>query len=69
MEFQFGDNPERGYLRIEVIPVGHIQEWRYLRMELIQRLRCPPILRYVRMEVLEFGCLAAIFEFAPKLHA
>jgi hypothetical protein len=28
-----GDIPERGYLRIEAIQVGHIQEWRYLRMD------------------------------------
>jgi hypothetical protein len=37
MEFQFGNNPERGYLRIEVIQFGLIQDWTYmyLKMELI----------------------------------
>jgi hypothetical protein len=35
MELQFRDNPERGYLRTEVIHFGLIQEWNYLRMELI----------------------------------
>jgi hypothetical protein len=73
MELQFGDGLVRGYLRIN--SVWTYPRNSYVRMELIQvgavtqnghDEKCTPIWRYLRMDlrmqILEFGCLAAIFE-------